>query len=108
MKGTASRPTTRSHLIGQAQRAVVLLEGGCRTPIKMVRDPGFRRPPNGFAVAFLLTDDGDVRVKRSELHALVWQTPLRHLGPNLGLSDVGLSKLCRRYNIPVPPVGYWT
>lgn len=47
-------------------------------------------------------------VKRSELYALVWQTPLRHLGPNLGLSDVGLSKLCRRYNIPVPPVGYWT
>lgn len=47
-------------------------------------------------------------MKRSELYALVWQTPLRHLGPNLGLSDVGLSKLCRRYNIPVPPVGYWT
>ncbi|WP_162575878.1 hypothetical protein [Variovorax sp. PBL-H6] len=47
-------------------------------------------------------------MKRSELYALVWQTPLRHLGPKLGLSDVGLSKLCRRYDIPVPPVGYWT
>ena len=47
-------------------------------------------------------------MKRSELYALVWQTPLRHLGPNLGLSDVGLSKLCRRHNIPVPPVGHWT
>lgn len=47
-------------------------------------------------------------MKRSELYGLVWKTPLRHLGPQLGLSDVGLSKLCRRYNIPVPPVGFWT
>src|SRR6185312_15426284 len=50
----------------------------------------------------------EMRMKRSELYDLVWQKPLRHLGPELGLSDVGLSKLCRRYNIPVPSVGYWT
>ncbi|CAN7363351.1 hypothetical protein LJR129_002156 [Acidovorax sp. LjRoot129] len=47
-------------------------------------------------------------MKRSELYELVWKTPLRHLGPQLGMSDVGLSKLCRRYDIPVPPVGFWT
>ncbi len=47
-------------------------------------------------------------MKRSELYEFVWQKPLRHLGPELGLSDVGLSKLCRRYGILVPPVGHWT
>ncbi|SOE35319.1 hypothetical protein [Delftia acidovorans] len=46
-------------------------------------------------------------MKRSELYKLVWQKPRSHLGPELGLSDVGLSKLCRRYEIPVPPAGYW-
>jgi hypothetical protein len=23
------------------------------------------------------------------------------------MSDVGLAKVCRKHNIPVPPVGYW-
>lgn len=46
-------------------------------------------------------------MKRRELYERVWQTPLSKLGPELGLSDVGLAKLCRRHAIPVPPVGYW-
>lgn len=46
-------------------------------------------------------------MKRSELYLRAWQTPLSRLGPELGLSDVGLSKLCKRYGIPVPPRGYW-
>ncbi|MDW9362522.1 hypothetical protein GYB70_13040 [Sinorhizobium meliloti] len=29
------------------------------------------------------------------------------LAVELGLSDQGLAKACRRYNIPVPPLGYW-
>ena len=46
-------------------------------------------------------------MKRSELYAKVWQTPLSKLGPELGVSDVGLAKLCRRHGIPTPPIGYW-
>lgn len=46
-------------------------------------------------------------MKRSELYERVWQTPLSKLGPELGFSDVGLAKLCKRHDIPVPPVGYW-
>jgi hypothetical protein len=46
-------------------------------------------------------------MKRRELYERVWQTPLSKLGPELGFSDVGLAKLCKRYDIPVPPVGYW-
>lgn len=46
-------------------------------------------------------------MKRRELYERVWEIPLRKLGPELGLSDVGLAKLCKRHDIPVPPVGYW-
>jgi len=46
-------------------------------------------------------------MKRRELYEMVWHKPLRTLGPALGMSDVGLAKLCKRHQIPVPPVGYW-
>ena len=44
---------------------------------------------------------------RRQLYERVWSTPMKRLAPELGLSDVGLAKLCRRANIPVPPRGYW-
>ena len=44
---------------------------------------------------------------RAELHRRVWHTPLSRLAPELGLSDNGLRKLCHRYNIDVPPRGFW-
>ena len=38
---------------------------------------------------------------------MVWEEALSKLAPNLGLSDVGLRKICKRHNIPLPPQGYW-
>jgi hypothetical protein len=32
---------------------------------------------------------------------------MRALAKEFGMSDVGLAKVCRKHNIPVPPVGYW-
>jgi hypothetical protein len=46
-------------------------------------------------------------MNRRELYDLVWSEPLRHLAPRLGLSDVGLAKLCDRLEIPRPAMGYW-
>lgn len=46
-------------------------------------------------------------LKRSELYTLVWEKPVSKLSAELGISDVGLAKACRRYAIPVPPRGYW-
>lgn len=43
----------------------------------------------------------------SELYERVWSVPMKRLAPELGVSDVGLAKMCRRSNIPVPPRGYW-
>lgn len=45
---------------------------------------------------------------RSELYALVWQTPSVRLAAQLGLSNAAFRKLCRDYRIPLPRAGYWT
>lgn len=52
-------------------------------------------------------NNGPMRVSREELYRLVWTEPMTKLAPRFGLSDVGLAKVCRKYQIPRPPVGYW-
>jgi hypothetical protein len=44
---------------------------------------------------------------RKELYDLVWCEPMIRLARRYGLSDVGLAKVCREYDIPRPPRGYW-
>jgi hypothetical protein len=44
---------------------------------------------------------------RLELYDLIWAEPMTKVAPRFGLSDVGLAKVCKRYDIPRPPVGYW-
>lgn len=46
-------------------------------------------------------------ITRQELYNRVWQTPMRKLAQEYGLSDRGLAKLCKRHNIPSPTRGYW-
>lgn len=46
-------------------------------------------------------------VTRQELFAEVWKHPLSELSKEYGISDRGLSKICRRLDIPVPPQGHW-
>ena len=48
-----------------------------------------------------------VRIQREDLFELVWSEPMRTIAPRLGVSDVGLRKICLRANLPLPPVGYW-
>ncbi len=45
---------------------------------------------------------------RVELYELVWSKPMTHLAKELGLSDVGLRKICVKYGIPLPLRGYWS
>ena len=47
------------------------------------------------------------KMMRSDLYKLVWSSPVTKVAQELGISDVGLSKLCARYGIPTPPRGYW-
>jgi integrase len=44
---------------------------------------------------------------REALHKLVWSESTRTLSKRFGISDVGLTKACRRANIPTPDRGYW-
>lgn len=50
---------------------------------------------------------GSTHLSRHELYEKVWTVSMRKLAAEYGLSDVGLVKLCERYEIPKPPVGYW-
>src|SRR5579859_7969834 len=50
---------------------------------------------------------GKITITRAELYEKIWTTPVRKLSKEFGLSDVGLAKLCRRHNIPLPGRGYW-
>lgn len=45
---------------------------------------------------------------RHELYEKVWQFPLRKLAAEYGISDVGLTKVCRKLEIPLPGLGHWT
>lgn len=46
-------------------------------------------------------------LSRAQMHALVWERPVRTIAEELGLSDVGLKKICKRHAVPTPPRGYW-
>ena len=44
---------------------------------------------------------------RRELYDLVWSKPMRDLAAELGISDVGLAKVCDRHRVPKPERGHW-
>ncbi len=45
---------------------------------------------------------------RKELCKQVWKTPMLKLAAEYGLSDIGLTKICKKHNIPKPTCGYWS
>lgn len=44
---------------------------------------------------------------RKEFYELVWSKPMTHLAKEFALSDVALHKICRKHDIPNPPLGWW-
>lgn len=48
-----------------------------------------------------------ISLTRQELYEQVWSEPIVHLSKFYSLSDVGLSKICKKMDIPVPGRGYW-
>jgi hypothetical protein len=44
---------------------------------------------------------------RQEFYDLVWSNPLTQLAKRFGLSDVALHKICRKHDVPHPPLGWW-
>ena len=48
-----------------------------------------------------------VKLSRAELYEKIWSTPATKLAEEFGISGRGLGKMCARFDIPVPPRGYW-
>lgn len=48
-----------------------------------------------------------IEIDREDLYKQVWAEPVRKLAAQYGISDVGLSKICKKLNVPKPPRGYW-
>lgn len=48
-----------------------------------------------------------MKLTREALYERVWQKPIREVASELGISDVGLAKACRRNGIPLPHQGHW-
>ena len=46
-------------------------------------------------------------VTRENLYEQIWREPMRIIAARYAVSDVGLAKICRRADIPVPPRGHW-
>jgi len=44
---------------------------------------------------------------REELYEKVWSTPGTKLAEELGISDVAITKRCKKLNVPRPSRGYW-
>ena len=49
-----------------------------------------------------------IHIHRDELYNQIWTEPTTKLASKYGISDVGLSKICKKLKIPKPPVGYWS
>ena len=47
-----------------------------------------------------------MRISRRDLFHRVWATPMTTLVREFDISDVGLSKICRKHRIPTPPPGH--
>jgi hypothetical protein len=49
----------------------------------------------------------NVTLKRKELYDLIWSTPMTSLAKKYLISDSGLRKICKKYEIPLPKAGHW-
>jgi hypothetical protein len=68
------------------------------SPVEAEKDPTafLRKLPNGW-----------IQLTREELYKQVWSRPILSIAKEFGISDRGLGKICERFEIPVPPRGYW-
>lgn len=46
-------------------------------------------------------------LNRQGLYSLVWEKPVIHVAKRYGISDVALRKICKKHDVPLPPLGYW-
>ena len=47
------------------------------------------------------------KLTREQLYQKIWEKSTVKLAAEFGISDVGLAKICRKMDVPKPPLGYW-
>lgn len=48
-----------------------------------------------------------LKLTREALYEQIWSQPVSKVAKGYGISDVGLAKICRKHDIPLPGRGYW-
>ena len=48
-----------------------------------------------------------VTMSRNDLYRKIWLKSAVQLAKDWGISDVAIAKLCKKHNVPKPPLGYW-
>ncbi len=54
-----------------------------------------------------MIDEIKKKFTRAQLYDYVWRQPMITAARQVGITDRGLSKICRKHHIPVPGLGYW-
>ncbi len=44
---------------------------------------------------------------RKEFYDLIWSKPITHIAKDFALSDVAIHKICKKHDVPNPPLGWW-
>jgi hypothetical protein len=47
------------------------------------------------------------QLTRRAMYEMVWSKPMIEVAAEIGISDVGLKKLCDKHRVPTPPRGHW-
>jgi hypothetical protein len=114
---TAVQAIQRSRTLRDAERSSGMSSCDfrrCRRELSLLRH-GFpqREHHNGRRVrkpsqsSEVIVQDTRRVLLREELYERVWTTSVHRLAKEFGYSDVGLSKLCHKHQIPTPGLGYW-
>lgn len=78
-----------------------------RSRVEAQLPPPISYAPPKAALEAIAPERRSYYLPREDLYELVWERPVTEVAMRFGISDVGLSKICRRANIPVPKRGYW-
>ncbi|MEO8033056.1 MAG: hypothetical protein ABI837_01395 [Acidobacteriota bacterium] len=88
-------PRMRQHVASceaQLSRLGLMLDGRRRSDVRATP------APSSYVLA---------QYDRERLYEEVWSEPTQKVAQKYGMSDVGLSKICKQLQIPKPPRGYW-
>jgi hypothetical protein len=69
-----------------------------------------KQPPNNSKYFKGWSEDMGKRTEtyeREKLYQEVWKEPVLVVAKRYGVSEVALSKACRKLAVPLPPRGYW-